>query len=258
MKVENNYPKFFIVVEPKLNVNSFENFLKEISKNDLTALNSFKKIQSQQIGDVEKIYLIIQEVFKNTLYESLINSFLHRQLYVSVIFSGVSQCFSNVFFSFSGEVEFFQLNKENINLWLPSFLENEKEVAYEIGKSMVDYVQSMNNLKNELISKYKHLYQERKISEIFSYITPNAVTGMLLVTGSIHHWKKFIVKHTDYDSLDEIRYILMHLLRLFKMKWNFLFDDIMLCDSNGQPYSIDNLVTNESSYQKFCVRKIKQ
>lgn len=274
MKIENDFPKFYIIAETKINNQSIENGAQICEINyDKKWLNEWKKRNINiSCSDIEKLleyfYFILNNEnnistkncleFNKYILENELdfyNMYL-KHIYVTVLFVNTSFVFLTHLNDFNGLYKSSNVNIKKINFWLPSILDNEKEIAFEIGKSLVDFVNNIEIYHRKIFEKYNNNLLKNKIDEFLDYILPKSVTYTSIVSANLYDWKEFIINKTQFNCHDEIRYILMHLLRTFKMKWPTLCDDIMLCDNNGIIYSIDSLITSNSEYQKFCVKRI--
>lgn len=274
MKIENDYPKFFIVSETKINSQSFEQCSQQCELSyDYQWLSKWKKTNINTVcSDLEKIpnffsFLINSEEkdtskncidFNKHIMKNNINFYNDclKHMYITVVFVDVSYVFLSELKDFNGVYKISNTNMKKINFWLPSLLENEKDIAYEIGKLLVNFVENIKEYYQKILKKYENVFPQKKINEFFRYVMPQSFIYSCIISGSLYDWKNFIVNKTQFHCPDELRYVLMHLLRLFKMKWPTLCDDIMLCDQKDTIYSIDSLITSDFSYQNFCVKKV--
>ncbi|MCS7317454.1 MAG: hypothetical protein NZZ41_03915 [Candidatus Dojkabacteria bacterium] len=270
MEVENDYPKFFIISETKINFQSLDNCFHEIFENEKLSWNDKWKRRNNNltISDMEKLTEVFFEFTNNEAINKMTTEEFNKlyvcknkkmqlvldHLYVTVVFTKCSKNFSFLFQTFEGKVIFSKYLNKKLNFWLPSVLEKEKEIAFEVGSQIVNYVEVIEKIFEKLKNKN---YANEKIQECIEYAIPQCATLNVIASGSLNNWKKFIIENTSFSSLDESRYVFMNLLRLFKMKWSSLLLDVVLLDEKNEVFNIDSIITSSDSYKKFRTASIQ-
>lgn len=263
MKIENKIPKVFVISETKINPQSSENAIKEVKNVNWQEVWKKRNLNTQ-LTDMEKIPEIISEItqkFENDNLKTeeynkellaIINDespFLH--LFVSVAFINVSRQFSFSFQNFNGSITVGTPHLETFSFWVPPSFETDKELLFEYGKVMHQYMNEVEKLQAKAIQKNKDFVV--KTLQAVVNMHPSVSQLNIVATTHINEWKKYILNNTAFTAPDENRYVFCQLFRLFCLKWPTLFSDLQLVDLDGNRFEVDTLQSNPHIFKGLQV-----
>jgi hypothetical protein len=165
----------------------------------------------------------------------------------------ITVCFKNVSGYFLHEI--IKLNLSNIcvneieqpdlSFWLsPTNGKSENNFGYmvqSIYESIQSYIEiaKRNNISEDVITK-----------NILS-MQPKAVHQKCIITASISSWKDIILTLSRITSSEEHRYVLLNLLRDFKMRYFYLFCDIAVMNKDKKILGIDSIKSDENAWMDY-------
>ena len=251
--IKNVIPTFNIIAESKINEEGIRAFFSKSKPNFFTNLEEKNKIK---ISDGEKLVETVGNVCDvlhsertktNKEYVSYINSNAPEMLshtFVTIAFNNVSQIFLDKLHRMHAKIEIHQreLGKEELKFWLLPTYDDDKDLAYRFAELFESYGNIKEKLETELASKKDRI--EEKDLECIKRLIPNTYALDAVVTTNLLVWKELMIKYTDLQYDDEIRYILLFMAKSFKQKYANVFQNIMITDQSGNTLGLDSLKTD--------------
>jgi hypothetical protein len=247
--IKNIIPTFHIIAETKLceeGVRAFFNLSKPRFFTNLDEKNKVKVSDSEKtievVGNICNI-LQSERTGNNKEYVELINKHfpeLGSHTFVTIAFNNVSQTFIDKIHRMHAKVEIHQreLGNEQLKFWLLPTYEDDKDLAYRFAELFESYGTLKTKLESDLANKNRNTSKDL---ESIKRLLPNTYALDCVVTTNLHVWKDIIVKYTDLNYDDEIRYILLFLTKVFKTKYQNVFEDLVLVEKSGNIIGIDSL-----------------
>ena len=247
--IKNIIPTFQIIAETKINEEGVRAFFEQSNPKFFTSLEEKNKIK---ISDSEKIIETIGTICNslpapakdNKVYIGLANKMaleLANHTVVTIAFNNVSQTFIDKLHRMHAKLEIHQreLENEKLKFWLLPTYADDKELALQFA----DFFESYGTLKvklEEALMKKEDRNIEKDLESI-KRLLPNTYALDAVVTTSLLVWKNIIIKYTDLQYDDEIRYILLFLAKTFKQKYANFFQDLALVEKSGNIIGLDSL-----------------
>jgi len=267
MNVENDMPQSFIIGETKMNVQSTDSAIEAMSEAKWSDIWRKRNLNSS-MTDLEKMPEVVAEVtgkFSNNKgisteeYNKLMLPFLteedifsHTSITVALV--NVTRDFCYTFRKFGGKMTVGSVG-ENITFWVPPSVSVDEKLSVEYGMTINKLGENIEKMRS---AAYRNnVDTPTKINQVFDNLYPNSVAINAVATGSLVEWKKFIIENSQFNSLDESRYILMNLARTMKMKWTSLFYDVVVEDFDGNQFGLDTINSAPLAYKalRMTIRK---
>lgn len=263
--IKNVIPTFHIIAESKINEEGIRAFFSKSKPDFFTNLEEKNKIK---ISDGEKLIEAVGNVCdvlhsertkNNKEYLSYVNSHANEMLnhtFVTVAFNNVSQTFLDKMHRMHAKIEIHQreLGKEELKFWLLPTYDDDKDLAFRFAELFESYGTLKVKLETDLASKKERV--EEKDLECIKRLLPNTYALDAVITTNILVWKELMIKYTDLQYDDEIRYILLFMAKAFKQKYANVFQNIMITDQTGNTLGLDSLKTDGKIWRVSKVIKI--
>jgi hypothetical protein len=251
MNVENDMPQAFIIAETKLNTQSIDSAIEAITKKKWSD-EWKKKNMNSTLVDLEKLPEIVSDVtgkfpnrekkstedYNKSMLPFLVDSEVFAHTSITVAFINVTRDFCYLFRNFDGDATVGDI-KGDITFWVPPSVSVDEKLSVEYGMTLNDLGQRIEKMRKYAFEN--KLDAPDKVTQVFNNLYPNSVSVNAVASGNLVDWKRFILKNTQFASIDESKYILMNLARMMKMKWASLFFDVIAEDATGKQFGLDTI-----------------
>ena len=248
--IKNVVPTFHIIAETKLNEEGVRAFFSRINPKFYTNLEEKNKVE---ISDSEKLIETVGNIchiipsdrtqsnkdYLTGIDKSIPDLLKHTS--VTIAFNNVSQTFIDKMHRMHANIEVHQreLEVEELKFWLLPTYADDKELAIKFAELFESYGTLKAKLESELAKK-----GSRNISkdlESIKRLLPNTYAIDAVITTNLFVWRDIIVKYTNFEYDDEIRYILLFLAKVFKQKYANVFQNLTLIEESGNIIGLDSL-----------------
>lgn len=256
MQIKKEDPKHYIIADTKINTQSFESYCSLFNKDfEQTWIKHNGK--AQQTSQSEKLATsiandMLQVPLNNENKELMKDNFgLYKQLFqhihVTVVFDNVSHIFlENILLN---KVDAIVNKKENdhLGLWLPKELENSLSTSL-FGYLVGDIAENIN----KFIEKASNDIDPKEAIKLALKMAPMAKHLRLIVTSSINGWRNLILELTKLGIDDQTRFVMLHLYRDMKIRYNGFFNDFAIVN-DGKCYGTES-IANDGFWIKSSVK----
>jgi hypothetical protein len=259
MNVENDMPQAFIIAETKMNAQSTDSAIEAIFKKKWS--DEWKKRNmNSNMTDMEKIPESIAEItgkyvnnkkvstedYNKSMLPFITEENIFSHVVITIAFVNVTRDFCFSFRDFGGKMTVGDVGND-ITFWVPPSVSVDEKLSVDYGMALNDLGQRIETMR---ASAFKNkLDAPEKINQVFDNLYPNSISVNAVATGTLVDWKKFILSHAHFHSIDESRYVLMNLARTMKMKWSSLFYDVVVEDAAGKQYGMDTISSAPLAYK---------
>jgi hypothetical protein len=261
MKVKNNIPHAYIVSESSLNPQSIRDSMNVITGvKDWIEDHRLRNL-NENLSDIEilpQIAGIMRGAMLGPTKEfnqnNVGNSSLYKHISISVIFTHVSCDFTN-FMGVLGRstLTLTDLSEDSISFWVNPVVLEEDKAALFYGKEILRTSEVINNLVKYMESNKQG--DNKSCKEACQRLYPLVSQIHCLATSSLFDWKEIFLEGTQFSSRQEVRFVLLHLARKFKMKYSSVLSDLCLVDHEGNQFGLDTLTRSERAWETVRVTR---
>jgi hypothetical protein len=234
VKVNNKLPSVKILTETKINPQSLNDFMNEAGVSEDWEDSQLRRNLNVKLSDTEKfpevVWALNNELKVSTSeFNNEINRSLLKSIHISVGINNVSNdCVFEISQNSSLSVHSTPL-KDEISFWVnPCLIEDDKASMF-YGMAISEASKKVEELRKYIEKATTGTPQEkdRAVSKLF----PLASQINCIAFGSLYDWQRLIYEGTDFNKLDELRFILIELTRKLKLKYPSLFNNFILVNS---------------------------
>lgn len=257
LKVNNKLPKVKILSETKINPQSLDEFMEEANITSEWSDKQTSRNLNEKLSDLEKfpevIHCLRNEIPTSTFeFNKTINRSLLKNIFVSIGLLNVSQ---DLVFEISQtttlQIQTKHLDSE-ISFWVnPCLMDNDKAAIF-YGMAISETSDKVDELRRfiENVSEGTKEEKDRAVKKLY----PMSSQIHCIISGSLYDWQKLIYEGTDFNKLDELRFVLIELTKKLKLKFKSLFYNFILVNEKGEEFGLDTVNSEDNAWRRYKVK----
>ena len=259
MKVNNVLPCVTIISETKINPQSLDGFMKKVGISKEWNEEHHKRNLNSNLSDLEKLPEALHSL-RNPIPEGStadFNKTVPRDLLKSIHISiGVNYISKDFIFEIN-QLSNFKITTSDINhddlcFWVnPCIMDDDKAAIY-YGTVIAEASKRVSELGEYIKTNEQATDIEKK--KAIDRLMPMATQIDCIISGSLYDFQKAIYEGTDYNKLDEMRFVLIELTRKLKLKYNSLFYNFVLVDAEDNEFGLDTINSESNGWRNYKIK----
>jgi hypothetical protein len=258
VEVNNNLPTVQIVSEVKINLQSLNQFMKKAKISQDWNDEVHKRNLNTNYSDVEKIPEAVSALHKNIKtpineFNIDVNEKVLKSIPITLGLNHVSKQFIFELNQLNKSFEIFSsdFDTKEISFWANPCLLDKANAAYFYGNSLGESGKRVDSLIEYLENSTEGTIAEKEKAS--KRLIPVAAQVHCFITGSLFDWMKSVIECTDFDKLDEMRFIFIEITRKLKLKYSSLFFKYVLCNSKNEEFGLDTVNSIDNGWRNYKV-----